>query len=148
MNRAPRCDCVTASPAATLPAMIARLRRRSLLPLRLLMLVVMLLGTAGGALASALGDLHALSHADHPSAAHAAASVDDHDDGHDDDDAGNRLLHALVHCGHCHGQGGMLAFAISGWQLSDGPAHLVPTGLSPQLRVQPPESLLRPPIAG
>ena len=51
--------------------MIAFLRRRppSLL-LRLLVLAVIALGTAGGALASALGELHALSHADHPSATH------------------------------------------------------------------------------
>lgn len=143
-----RCDCVTASPAATLPAMLSRLRRRSLLPLRLLVLVVMLLGTGGSALASALGDLHALSHADHSSVTHAATSSDDHDDGHADDDAGGRLLHALVHCGHCHGQGGMLAFAAPGWQLVAGPAHPMPAGLSAQLRAQPPESLLRPPIAG
>lgn len=148
MNRALRCDCVTASSAATLPAMLSRLRRRSLLPLRLLALVVMLLGTGGGALASALGDLHALSHADHAPASHAAATSDDHDDGHEDDDAGGRLLHALVHCGHCHGQGGMLAFAAPSWQLAASPAHPLPRGLSAQLRAQPPESLLRPPIAG
>lgn len=129
--------------------MLSRLRRRCPLPLRLLMLAVMLLGTAGGALASALGDLHALSHADHPSVAHAAsAAADDHEDGHDDDDAGNRLLHVLVHCGHCHGQGGMLAFAAPSWHLPAPPAQGVPCGLDTALRSPPPENLLRPPIAG
>ena len=147
MNCNRRCDCVTAARAATLPDMLSRLRRRCPLPLRLLMLVVMVLGTAGGALASALGDLHALSHADHPSVSH-PASEQDHEDGHDDDDAGGRLLHALVHCGHCHGQGGMLAFAAPSWQLPLVPAQGVTTGLDDTLRTQPPENLLRPPIAG
>ncbi len=127
--------------------MLSRLRHRCPLPIRLLMLVVMLLGTAGGALASALGDLHALSHADHPSVSH-PASGQDHDDGHDGEDAGGRLLHALVHCGHCHGQGGMLAFAAPSWQLPLAPAHAVPVQLDDALRTQPPENLLRPPIAG
>ena len=147
MNRVQACDCVTTVPAATLRAMLSRLRHRCPLPLRLLLLVVMLLGTAGGALASALGDLHALSHADHPAVAH-PASEPDHDDGHDDDDAGTRLLHVLVHCGHCHGQGGMLAFAAPSWQLPLVPAHGVSPGLDDALRTQPPENLLRPPIAG
>lgn len=147
MNHRRSCDCVTITTAATLPAMLSRLRRRRPLPLRLLLLVVMLLGTAGGALASALGDLHALSHADHPSVSH-PASEPDHDDGHGDDDTGSRLLHALVHCGHCHGQGGMLAFAAPSWQLPPAPAHGVPSGLGAALRTQPPENLLRPPIAG
>lgn len=147
MNRIRRCDCVTAAQTATLPVMLSRLRHRCPLPLRLLMLVVMLLGTAGGALASALGDLHALSHADHPSVTH-PASAQDHEDGHDDDDTGTRLLHVLVHCGHCHGQGGMLAFAAPSWQLPPAPAHGVPSRLNDALRTQPPENLLRPPIAG
>lgn len=147
MNQRRRCDCVTTAPAATLPAMLSRLRHRCPLPLRLLLLVVMLMGTAGGALASALGDLHALSHAEHPAVSH-PASEPDHDDGHDGDDPGSRLLHALVHCGHCHGQGGMLAFAAPSWQLPLAPAHGVPSGLDDALRTQPPENLLRPPIAG
>ncbi len=147
MNQRRRCDCVTAAPAVTLPPMLSRLRHRCPLPLRLLMLVVLLLGTAGGALASALGDLHALSHADHPAVSD-PASGQDHDDGHDDEDAGGRLLHALVHCGHCHGQGGMLAVAPPSWHLPRVPVHGVPTGLDDALRTQPPENLLRPPIAG
>ncbi len=147
MNRARRCDCVTALQAATLPAMLSRLRHRSLLPLRLLMLAVMLLGTAGSAMASALGELHALSHEGTLSAGHVEAAGDDHDDGHEEDDAGARMLHALLHCGHCHGQGGMLAFAMPSWQLATVAAAPLPHGLSAQLRAQPPESLLRPPIA-
>jgi mono/diheme cytochrome c family protein len=135
--------------------MMPRLRRHLSLPLRLLMLVVLLLGTAGGALASALGDLHALSHADVTGQAHAAshappasgAADDDSDANHDDDDDGARLLHALVHCGQCHGHGGVLPLAASAWSLPAAPAHAVPTGLTAQLLAQPPESLLRPPIA-
>ncbi|WP_312326076.1 CopL family metal-binding regulatory protein [Stenotrophomonas sp.] len=133
---------------------MSRLRRHLSLPLRLLMLVVLLLGTAGGALASALGDLHALSHADVTGQAHAASHAPaandaaDHDteSNHDDDD-GARLLHALVHCGQCHGHGGVLPLAASAWSLPAAPAHAVPTGLTAQLLAQPPESLLRPPIA-
>ncbi|WP_367347329.1 DUF2946 family protein [Stenotrophomonas bentonitica] len=131
---------------------MSRLRRHLSLPLRLLMLVVLLLGTAGGALASALGDLHALSHADVTGQAHAAShasdeTADDSDANHDDDDDGARLLHALVHCGQCHGHGGVLPLAASAWSLPAAPAHAVPTGLTAQLLAQPPESLLRPPIA-
>lgn len=132
--------------------MMSRLRRHLSLPLRLLMLVVLLLGTAGGALASALGDLHALSHADVTGQAHAAShasaeAADDGDANHDDDDDGARLLHALVHCGQCHGHGGVLPLASSAWSLPVASAHAVPTGLTAQLLAQPPESLLRPPIA-
>jgi mono/diheme cytochrome c family protein len=132
--------------------MMSRLRRHLSPPLRLLMLVVLLLGTAGGALASALGDLHALSHADVTGQAHAAShasgeAADDSDANHDDDDDGTRLLHALVHCGQCHGHGGVLPLATSAWSLPAAPAQAVPTGLTAQLLAQPPESLLRPPIA-
>jgi len=125
--------------------MIRPPRHRRLFLLRLLMLVVVALGTAGGALASALGDLHELSHADHPAVPHGSLEADT---GHDDEDAGDRLLHALVHCGHCHGQGGQLPMGQAGW-----------CSLSP--RVVPldavcdtggtsmtPGSLLRPPIQG
>jgi mono/diheme cytochrome c family protein len=125
--------------------MLSRLRHRLPLPFRLLLLAVLLLGTAGGSLAAALGDLHALSHSDHPAAPH-AATADDHDDGHNDEDAGTRLLHGLVHCGHCHGQGGMLPFASPNWQLPAAPAHAVPAGLQSAPRRPPPENLLRPPI--
>jgi mono/diheme cytochrome c family protein len=136
--------------------MMSRLRRRLSMPLRLLMLVVVLLGTAGGALAAALGDLHALSHADSTAMPHAlshagpAAVMDAAVQGatdHADDDDGTRLLHALVHCGHCHGHGGVLPLASSAWTLPGAPAHIVPTGMTAQLLAQPPESLLRPPIA-
>lgn len=133
--------------------MMSRLRRRLSLPFRLLMLVVVLFGTAGGALAAALGDLHALSHSDtglahalsHVPPADAAAAADANADSDQDDSA--RLLHALVHCGHCHGHGGVLPLAASAWSLPAAPAHLVPSGLTAQLLAQPPESLLRPPIA-
>ncbi|MBT2768494.1 hypothetical protein J7J08_12680 [Stenotrophomonas sp. ISL-67] len=135
---------------------MSRLRHRLSLPLRLLMLGVVLFGTAGGALASALGDLHALSHTDLAGLAHAqshaepanvAVALTDADSGHDNEDEGARLLHALVHCGHCHGHGGVLPLAASAWALPVAPAHLVPGGLTAQLLAQPPESLLRPPIA-
>jgi hypothetical protein len=134
--------------------MMSRLRRRLPLPLRLLLLAVMLLGTAGGALASALGDLHALSHAETATAPHPASHTEpvasigvQMDASIDADDDSTRLLHALVHCGHCHGHGGVLPLAASAWTLPGPPAHLVPVGMTAQLLAQPPESLLRPPIA-
>jgi len=109
------------------------------------MLVVVALGTAGGALASALGDLHALSHADHPAVPHDSLEGDT---GHDDEDRGDRLLHALVHCGHCHGQGGQLPMGHAGWSsFSPGVVLLDAVydvgGASMTL-----DSLLRPPIQG
>lgn len=125
--------------------MIRSLRRRPLFLLRLLMLVAVALGTAGGALASALGDLHELSHPDHPAALHGAPETDT---GHDDEDPGARLLHALVHCGHCHGQGGQLPVAPVDWVVLAPGAAKRPAihdvgGTSMTL-----ESLLRPPIRG
>jgi len=134
--------------------MMSRLRHRLSPPVRLLMLAVVLFGTAGGALASALGDLHALSHAGVAGLSHAvshaepvdvAAATSEAD--HADENDGARLLHALVHCGHCHGHGGVLPLAASAWSLPAAPAHAVPVGLTAQLLAQPPESLLRPPIA-
>lgn len=134
--------------------MMSRLRHRLSLPVRLLMLAVVLLGTAGGALASALGDLHALSHAGAAGLSHAVSHAEPGDvaaaasePDHADEDDGARLLHALVHCGHCHGHGGVLPLAASAWSLPAAPAHAVPAGLTAQLLAQPPESLLRPPIA-
>ena len=123
--------------------MIRTFRHRPAFLFRLLMLAVVAFGTAGGALASALGDLHALSHADHAALTHV-----DHDEAatHGDEDTGARLLHALSHCGHCHGQGGVLPFSPSDWELhppmSRGPTlalhrHLPSAGI---------ENLLRPPI--
>ncbi|MBN8798529.1 MAG: hypothetical protein J0H45_04085 [Stenotrophomonas nitritireducens] len=131
--------------AATLPRMIAFLRRRppSLL-LRLLVLAVVALGTAGGALASALGELHAMSHADHPVAVH--DPVLEADTGHDEADGSARLLHALVHCGHCHGHGGVLPFAAVTWDLAMPPAATATTPHDTRWRPAPLESLLRPPI--
>ncbi|WP_426805267.1 hypothetical protein [Stenotrophomonas sp. SrG] len=134
--------------------MMSRLRHRLSLPVRLLMLAVVLFGTAGGALASALGDLHALSHAGVAGLSHAVSHAEPVDVAaataeadHADEDDGARLLHALVHCGHCHGHGGVLPLAASAWSLPAAPAHAVPVGLTAQLLAQPPESLLRPPIA-
>lgn len=145
LNAKAPCDCVTRQAAATLPRMIAFLRRRppSLL-LRLLVLAVIALGTAGGALASALGELHALSHADHPSATH--DPVLEADTGHDDADDSARLLHALVHCGHCHGHGGVLPFASVAWDVPMPPAATGATAHDTHWRPAPTESLLRPPI--
>ena len=123
--------------------MIRTVRRRPLFLIRLLMLVVVALGTAGGALASALGDLHELSHADHPAVPHGDAETDT---GHDDDDTGARLLHALVHCGHCHGQGGVLPFAYAGWELMTAPAGVRHARHDATWRPAPQDSPLRPPI--
>jgi mono/diheme cytochrome c family protein len=83
-----------------------------------------------------------VSHAEPVDVAAAASEAD-----HADEDDGARLLHALVHCGHCHGHGGVLPLAASAWSLPAAPAHAVPAGLTAQLLAQPPESLLRPPIA-
>jgi len=123
--------------------MIRSLRHRRLFLLRLLMLVVVALGTAGGALASALGDLHELSHADHPAVPHGDAEAET---GHDDDDTSARLMHALVHCGHCHGQGGVLPFAHAGWELIAAPARVTHGPLDASWRPAPQDSPLRPPI--
>ena len=123
--------------------MFAHARPRPSLLLRLLMLVAVGLGVFGTATASALADIHISLHAD-------AAPADDgrQDNGDPDADAGDGdLLHALVHCGHCHGHGGVLPMASLPWVLPAAPAHSVPAGLTTQLRPQPPESLLRPPIA-
>ncbi len=128
--------------AAGYPAgMFRSARPRSSLLLRLLMLVAVGLGVFGTATASALADIHISLHTD-------AAPADAATPGSSDPDAGDGdLLHALVHCGHCHGHGGVLPMASLPWLLPAAPAHSVPVGLTAQLRTQPPESLLRPPIA-
>lgn len=122
--------------------MLALLRRRSPLLLRLLMLAVVALGSAGGTLVSALGELHAASHADH-AAAHATSETDA---GHDDDGQG-RLLHLLVHCGHCHGHGGVLPFAVPAWDVSMPVTVASATPCDTSWHPVPLESLLRPPIS-
>ncbi len=119
-------------------------RHRPAFLLRLLMLVVVALGTAGGTLASALGDLHGMSHADHPAVPH--DDIED-DVGHDED-TGARLLHALVHCGHCHGHGGVLPFAAAAWELDPPQLTQVSAIRLDAWRPAPLESLLRPPIQG
>ncbi|WP_256776294.1 MULTISPECIES: DUF2946 family protein [unclassified Stenotrophomonas] len=116
-------------------------RPHSSLLLRLLMLVAVGLGVFGTATASALADIHISLHTD--AAPTDAATPDSNDPDASDGD----LLHALVHCGHCHGHGGVLPMASLPWLLPTAPAHSVPVGLTAQLRTQPPESLLRPPIA-
>lgn len=128
--------------AAGYPAgMFRSARPRSSLLLRLLMLVAVGLGVFGTATASALADIHISLHTD-------AAPTDAAAPGSSDPDASDGdLLHALVHCGHCHGHGGVLPMASLPWLLPAAPAHSVPVGLTAQLRTQPPESLLRPPIA-
>lgn len=123
--------------------MIRALRRRPSYLLRLLMLVVVAIGTVGGATASALGELHAMSHLDHPATSQALA---DEAPGHDDDDTGARLLHALLHCAHCHGQGSVLPFASAGWELPTPPLAVPATPVDTRWRPAPLESLLRPPI--
>ncbi|MEL3953836.1 DUF2946 family protein [Stenotrophomonas bentonitica] len=124
--------------------MFRRARPRPSLLLRLLMLVVVGVGVFGSSLASALADIHLSVHADsselHGSDDTAGIASSDDDDNED-------WLHALVHCGHCHGHGGVLPMAAMAWSLPAAPSHGVPAGLVAQLRTQPPENLLRPPIA-
>mgnify|MGYP006991539963 FL=1 len=123
--------------------MIRFARRCSPFLLRLLMLVVVAIGSVGGATASALGELHEMSHLDHPATPHDGAGFDA---GHDPDDTSARLLHALVHCGHCPGQGGVLPFALASWELPSPPSAAAPTTIDTDGRPAPLESLLRPPI--
>lgn len=123
--------------------MIRFVCRRPSLLLRLLMLVVVALGTAGGALASALGELHELSHAAHPAIPHDGVGEQT---GHDDEDTGARLLHALVHCGHCHGPGGMLPFATTGWELMAPAVAVMRSQHDAEWHPVPQENPLRPPI--
>ncbi len=116
--------------------------RSKLLP-RLLALWLLLCGVLVAPLAAALGDVHALGHAD------AAGHVHDHgddaagdDDGADDDG----LLHALMQGGHCHGHasvimpGGFPACAAS-------LAATMPPVVLIHYRSLRPNTLLRPPIA-
>ncbi|NIJ69168.1 hypothetical protein [Xanthomonas sp. 60] len=123
--------------------MIRAFRRRPTFLFRLLMLAVVAFGTAGGALASALGELHELSHADHAALTHA-----DHDEAaaHDEEDTGARLLHALAHCGHCHGQGGVLPFPPMDWDVRLASAGVQVRALHRHLPSAGTENLLRPPI--
>ena len=122
--------------------MLALLRRRSPLLLRLLMLAVVALGSVGGTLVSALGELHAASHADHAD----AHVLDETDAGHGDDEAAS-LLHLLVHCGHCHGHGGVLPFAAPVWDVATPLPVTNATPCDTNWRPAPLESLLRPPIS-
>lgn len=112
------------------------------MPLRLLMLVLLACGVVGTPLASALDEVHALGHADF-------ATHDVHDDVGVDaasDTAGDEdLLHALAHCGHCHGHGSVLPTA----PLPTLPA--LHTQACPESIAQPAlrsriDILLRPPI--
>jgi len=123
--------------------MLRTFRHRSTLLLRLLVLAVVAFGTVGGTLASALGELHELSHTQHSPLAHQDLTAET---GHGDEDTGARFLHALVHCGHCHGQGGMLPLALSGWDALPYPIRVhTLTSVAPRLSA-PAQSLLRPPI--
>ena len=122
--------------------MLRRIRSRSTLLLRLLMLAAVGLGVFGSSLASALSDIHELTHVEHELAATLQADAGDASvEGHAD-----ALLHALVHCGHCHGHGGVLPLGSSAWALAMPAAITVAQAHSPQLRSPPPGSLLRPPI--
>ena len=125
--------------------MFRRARPRPSLLLRLLMLVVVGVGVFGSSLASALADIHLSVHAD-SSEQHGVAD-DTAGDASSDEDGNDDWLHALVHCGHFHGHGGVLPMAAMAWSLPTAPSHGVPAGLIAQLRTQPPENLLRPPIA-
>lgn len=121
-------------------------RHRRLHLLRLLMLVLVGLGTFGTSLASALTDIHMLGHADIRGDVHA------HDDATleippSDEDSANALLHALVHSVDCHGHGSMLPLVAAPWVLPPPPSPPQPLAMTPQLPVQPANSLFRPPIA-
>jgi mono/diheme cytochrome c family protein len=142
VNRGPRLRLCNGRAAGYPAGMLRHARPRPSLLLRLLMLVAVGLGVFGTATASALADIHISLHAD---AAHGADDVAG--EGPDADPDAGDLLHTLVHCGHCHGHGGVLPMASLPWVLPAAPAHAVPTSLAAQLRTQPPESLLRPPIA-
>ncbi len=109
--------------------------------LRLLALALLVFGVMVAPVASALGDVHALAHG------HAGAhGAEPHEAGGGADDDAGDLLHALMHSGHCHGHGGVLPMAAMAWVLP-APVQGVPPGRVAQLRSQPPENLLRPPIA-
>lgn len=125
--------------------MLRRARPRPSLLLRLLMLVVVGVGVFGGSLGSALADIHLAVHAD--SSERHGGSDDTVAGASSDDDRDEDWLHALVHCGHCHGHGGVLPMTAMAWLLPAAPSHGVPDGLTAQLHSQPPENLLRPPIA-
>ncbi|HBK46708.1 MAG TPA: hypothetical protein DDZ67_09800 [Xanthomonadaceae bacterium] len=84
--------------------MLARARRLPA-PLRLLLLALLAFGVVGSPLASALADVHMLAHDAGDAHAHERSDEDPAASG---ESAGDQLLHALVHCGHCHGQGGVL----------------------------------------
>lgn len=121
-------------------------RHRRLHLLRLLMLVLVGLGTFGTSLASALTDLHMLGHAD------IRGDVHGHDDAAlevppADEDSANALLHALVHSVDCHGHGNMLPLAAAAWVLPLPPSPPRPVTMTPQWPAQPAKSLFRPPIA-
>lgn len=122
--------------------MLRHIRSRSTLLLRLLMLAAVSLGVFGSSLASALSDIHQLTHAEHD----AAASVQSGDGVEYAEDHSDSLLHALVHCGHCHGHGGVLPLGNSSWAVAAPSAVAFPLGQSSQLPSQPPGSVLRPPI--
>lgn len=126
--------------------MLQSLRHRRLFLLRLLMLALVGFGVFGTSLASALTDIHMLSHAD------IGADVHEHDDAAlakapDAEDAANALLHALVHCVDCHGHGGVLPTLAPAWSLSFPPVQSAPLAQVPQCASQLTESLFRPPIA-
>lgn len=126
--------------------MLRSSRHRRLHLLRLLMLVLVGLGTFGTSLASALTDIHLLGHADIRGDVHA------HDDATletppADEDSASALLHALVHSVDCHGHSNMLPLIAPLWALPLPPAQPVPVAMTPQLYPQPGESLFRPPIA-
>ncbi|MCD9085354.1 hypothetical protein [Stenotrophomonas sp. SY1] len=125
--------------------MLRSLRHRRLFLLRLLMLALVGMGVFGTSLASALTDIHMLSHTD------SGVGVHGHDDAAlavapDAEDAANALLHALVHCVDCHGHGGVLPTIAPAWSLSFPPVQQAPFAQVPQCDSQPPESLFRPPI--
>ena len=90
------------------------LRHRRVYLLRLLMLALVGLGMFGTSLASALTDIHMLSHTD------IGVGVHEHDDAAlavapDAEDAANVVLNSLVHCVGCTRHGRVLPLFTPVW---------------------------------
>lgn len=123
--------------------MLRLIRHRLPLSARLLLLALLALGVAGTPLASALADVHMLAHDAGSAHDHVAADADHADAG---ESAGAQLLHALVHCSHCHGHGSVLPLSAA-LALAVPAAQVCPhPGALPPLRGRI-DSRFRPPIA-
>jgi hypothetical protein len=122
--------------------MLPRPRPNRFLLLRLLALTWLACAVLTEPLASALGELHAVGHAEVSNHLHAAGSAPDHHDADDSD-----LLHALMHGGHCHGH---CAAILPTLPLAAAPAgsQWLPWPTVAGFREHRLSTLLRPPIPG